>query len=64
MSYDPKCWDLAVEFLEDCDISGDNVSEERENFKNAKERVAQAIQDAIEDELDTLVTLGLIKERP
>ena len=46
MSYDSKCHDLAVEFLSDYTPEG-FTPEER---TAAEERMAQAIQDAIEAE--------------
>jgi hypothetical protein len=58
MSYDTKCYDLAVAFLEDYS------SVRLISWEAARERLAQEIQTAIEDELGSMVDEGLIKEKP
>lgn len=45
MTYDSKCYELAQEFLEDSGVEA--------NLRNTH-RLACAIQQAIEDEIDTM----------
>ncbi len=57
MSYDVKCQDLAEEFLVDFIVP-------EKTKKSVTERLAQTIQDAIEDELSSLKDENKILEKP
>jgi hypothetical protein len=58
VSYDPKCFDLATEFLDDYRI----VTNEKTAI--ALREISQAIQDAIEECLDSLIDRDIIEEKP
>jgi len=58
MSFDPKCYALAEAFLTDYTIIDD-----ADNGRAVVRSLAQAIQDAIEWELEFFVETGKIEEK-
>lgn len=58
MSYDQKCYDLAQEFLGDCEIKNQKCQDV------AADEIAQAIQTAIEDTISDLFDRNIIAAKP
>jgi hypothetical protein len=56
-SFDVKCYELAASFLEDYDVMSPA------NLRVAANRIAQRVQQGIEDDLSDLVAEGKIRER-